>query len=87
MKEDVFTQIVVFGAVITPIITAFVQGIKTSVLIPNKYAPLIAVLLGLGVGALSEPFAGDIPLSWRLWAGTLAGLSSVGLFELVRKRP
>ncbi|MGJ9383252.1 holin [Salipaludibacillus sp. CF4.18] len=78
-------QILILATVIAPIATGLVQAVKKSINIKKEYMPMIAVVIGLALGAASFPFA-DIGLAERLWAGGVSGLSSVGLFELGKKK-
>lgn len=74
-------QIIIFATVIAPIVVALVQLFKKLDIIPVKYAPLTALIIGLFVGFAASPFS-DLELTLRLWGGGVAGLSAVGLFEL-----
>jgi hypothetical protein len=70
---------------LTVIITAVVEAVKVTCNVPKNLLPLIAVIVGLLVGLASATFS-DLSLEVRLWSGFLAGLSSVGLFELAMNR-
>lgn len=70
-----------FATLISPIILALVEVVKQTVNFKKNFIPLIAVAVGLLVGAASQPFT-DLDLTLRLWAGGLSGLASTGLFEL-----
>ncbi|MCP3025429.1 holin [Halobacillus sp. A5] len=77
--------VLLFASVILPIVSALIQVMKKSVNLPKNYLPLISIVIGLLVGGLAFPFT-DLDLTMRLWAGLFAGLSNVGVFELVKKR-
>jgi membrane-associated PAP2 superfamily phosphatase len=82
---EAYQEIMIFAAVLIPIVTALMEGIKRSVNLPNNYLPLIAVAVGLVIGFAGDLFT-DLELSARLWAGLFAGLSAVGLFEVLKQR-
>ncbi|MEK4564776.1 holin [Alkalihalobacillus sp. FSL R5-0424] len=77
--------ILILATIISPIVLALIELVKRTIQIPKRFIPLLAVVVGLVVGALSYPFS-DLALSMRLWAGTLAGLSATGLFEISKSR-
>lgn len=74
-----------FATMLAPILTALMQVVKSTYPLPKNWLPLINLLLGIGLGAAGYMFT-DLDLTMRLWAGGMAGLSSVGLFELFNKR-
>ncbi len=78
-------NILFFATVLVPIITALVQVVKSTVALPKTLLPLIALIIGLAIGFLASPFT-DLTFDLRLWAGGIAGLASVGFFELGNKR-
>jgi len=77
-------QLLLFASSFTPIVTAVVQAIKTANIVPTRFLPLVALITGVVLGAGAQPLV-NIDLVQCLWAGGLAGLSSVGLFELVSR--
>ena len=77
--------VLIFAAVLAPIITGLVEMIKKAVNVPLNFVPVIALLVGLLIGFVAQPFT-DLDYINRLWAGGLAGLASVGLFEVVKQR-
>lgn len=79
------TEVLIFASIITPIITALVEVIKRTANIPINYIPVISLTVGLLVGYTGQPFT-ELAVDLRLWAGGLAGLASVGLFEVVKQR-
>lgn len=79
-------QILVFSTFLAPVILGLVEVVKRSVIFPKNYVPVVALVLGLLIGFLAQPFT-DLDWALRLWAGGLAGLSATGLFELVRPTP
>lgn len=79
---EFFENVFVVAAVLVALVTALTELIKqTAPKIPKNYVPVIAFLVGIGLGLLSYPFT-DLPLDQRAWAGAFAGLASTGLFEL-----
>ena len=77
--------VLIFAAVLAPIITALVEMIKKAVNMPINFIPVLALLVGLLIGFAAQPFT-DLDYVNRLWAGGLAGLAATGLFELVKQR-
>lgn len=78
-------EVLVFATVISPLVLAFIQLVKTTVTIKKNLIPLLALVIGLVIGAIAEPFT-DLDLVLRLWAGGFAGLAATGLFEIGNKR-
>ena len=74
-----------FASVLAPVVLALVQVVKTSFPLPKNFIPLLGLLLGIIVGYLAYPFT-DLSIPIRMWAGALAGLTSVGLFETFNTR-
>jgi len=85
---DGMQEVMIFATALAPIILALVELVKKTVnksgKVPANLIPLIALGIGLLVGAAASPFT-DLDLVLRLWAGGLAGLSATGLFELFTK--
>lgn len=78
-------EVLIFASVITPIITALIEVVKRTVKLPDNFIPAISLIVGLLVGYAGQPFT-ELSIDLRLWAGGLAGLASVGLFEVVKQR-
>lgn len=78
-------EVVIFATALSPIILALVEVVKKTVNVPVNLIPLIALVIGLLVGAAAFPFT-EFDLILRLWAGGFAGLSATGLFEVFKKR-
>lgn len=78
-------NVLIFAAILTPVITALVEMVKKAANIPINFVSVMALVIGLGIGFVAEPFT-DLDVINRLWAGGLAGLASVGLFEVVKQR-
>lgn len=68
------------GAVaIVPIVIAIVQVFKMTGKIPNQYAPLLSILVGVGVAFLLKH--GATTLTNVILEGVLYGLSASGLYS------
>lgn len=78
-------EVLLFATVLAPIVLALVELVKKTADLPVNLLPLIALVIGLLVGAAASPFT-DLDIVLRLWAGGFAGLSATGLFELVKER-
>lgn len=74
-------EIVGFATVLSPVILGLVELIKVSTTFKKNLIPIVALFIGLGIGAASGTFT-DLDLEMRIWAGGIAGLSSTGLYEL-----
>ena len=74
-------EVLAFATVILPVVVALVEVIKRGLHLDTRYAPMVALLMGAVIGALAYPFT-DFGLVERLWAGALAGLGAMGLFDL-----
>lgn len=75
-------EVMIFATVLAPVVLALVQLFK-QINVPKTLVPLIAVMIGIAIGIVAQPFT-DMNLTLRIWAGGLAGLSSTGLFELIK---
>jgi len=77
-------QVLLFATVLAPIITGLVELVKMRVNVRKNIVPLISFGIGMFIGLLAYPFT---EMDWvlRLWAGGLAGLSGVGLFEVFKQ--
>ncbi|WP_368654593.1 holin [Ornithinibacillus sp. 4-3] len=78
-------SILVLATLIAPIVTGLVQAIKVAFPIRKSLLPFVAVVVGIILGFVAYPFS-DVETASRLWAGGMAGLASVGLFELGNQR-
>lgn len=84
LDQKLVEQVMLLASFLIPIITALIQVIKKSLNdIPKKHLPALSVLLGIILGMLSFSFT-DLETVLRIWAGAFAGLSAVGLFEIVK---
>ncbi|MGD6845215.1 holin [Bacillus infantis] len=78
--------ILILASIILPIVLACVELVKRTVNLPKNLLPLIALVVGLAIGAAASPFT-DLDIVLRLWAGAFAGLAATGLFEIGNNRP
>ncbi len=73
-------EILAMATVIAPVTGGLVQAVKNATQVNKRYLPLMAVGVGLTLGAAA--YFLDAEIGIRLWAGGVSGLASVGLFEL-----
>lgn len=73
-------EILTMATIIAPVTSALVHAIKISNKVNNRYLPLTAVVVGIGLGA-SATFL-ETELIIRIWAGGMSGLAATGLFEI-----
>jgi len=81
MDMELFNSVLAVATVMVLVVNGLVELVKRSFNPPKKYQPVIALVLGLAIGYLFQPFT-DLSLYTRLWAGLLAGLSAAGLYKL-----
>lgn len=79
------TDILILTSVLVPVIAGLVEVVKKAVNMKVNFIPVVALLIGLLIGFLAVPIS-ELDTVMRLWAGGLAGLASVGLFEVVKQR-
>lgn len=79
----IFNETLVFATVLGPIILALVELTKRTINYPKNYIPLVAVIIGVLVGATTGRFT-ELDIVLRIWAGIIGGLSATGLFELIK---
>lgn len=73
-------EILLMATLLAPVIVAIVEVIKLATGLKSKFKPLVAVVIGLVIGALATFIDAEIGI--RLWAGVIGGLASTGLFSL-----
>lgn len=78
-------QVLIFATLLLPIVTALVELVKKTCVLPVNIIPLISLIIGLVIGVAAYPFT-DMEPVLRVWAGGFAGLAGTGLFELVFKQ-
>ena len=77
-------EILAMATVIAPITSGMVQVVKKASQLNKRYIPLLAVALGVILGAAANFLETDIVL--RAWAGGISGLAATGLFELSKNK-
>jgi len=73
-------EILAMATLIAPVTNAAVQSVKKATKVNKRYLPVVAVGVGVVLGAAA--FFVDASIGERLWAGGISGFASVGLFEL-----
>lgn len=86
MGEELMVQVLLLSTVVAPVVTGLVEIFKRAVAFPTNYVPLVALVLGIVVGFVAQPIFPDVDLYLRLWAGGIAGMTSVGLYETTTTR-
>jgi hypothetical protein len=84
-NPEVLNQVLLFTTILSPILTALVGVIKTTVKVPDNYLPAISIVVGLVIGLAAQSFT-DLDMVSRLWSGLLAGLGGTGLYEVFKNR-
>jgi hypothetical protein len=84
-NTEVLNQVLLFTTILSPILTAIVGVIKTTVKVPDNYLPAISIIVGLIIGMAAQTFT-DLDWVSRLWAGLFAGLGGTGLYEVFKTR-
>lgn len=79
-NNDILTNFTLEAAAIIPIITAVVQAFKLTQWVNDKYAPFLAMLVGIGVTFLMASDS-TANLSGTILTGLLFGLASSGLYS------
>lgn len=74
------TNILMMATAIAAVTNGIVQAIKQSKLISKRFLPLVAIVVGMGLGASASFMSIDVVE--RMWAGIISGLAATGLFEL-----
>ena len=75
-------QITTGVAVVVPVIVAIVQAIKMTGRVPDKYAPIASILVGIGLAFIAHSAAtamGQVILS-----GVMYGLMASGLYSGIK---
>ncbi len=78
------TQLLVAAIALVPFCTGLTQGVK--IVFPklsSRWYPAIAIVIGIGLGALSSVLATEYTIVQLIIAGGIAGMSSVGLYYIV----
>jgi hypothetical protein len=80
---DVLSNALLSGTAIIPIIVALVQMFKMTTWIKDRFAPFVAVALGILLAFL---FGEDLGHDWShiIFTGIIYGLSSSGLYSGIK---
>ena len=78
------SETLLFATLLSPVVVGLVEVAKQTFKLGTQYAPITALALGVLVGIAASPFT-EMDLLLRAWAGGLAGLASMGLFDLYKK--
>ena len=81
--NDVLSNALLSGTAIIPIIVALVQMFKMTTWVKDRFAPFLAVALGI---LLSFLFGADLGHNWShiIFTGIIYGLSSSGLYSGIK---
>jgi hypothetical protein len=81
--NDVLSNALLSGTAIIPIIVALVQMFKMTTWVKDRFAPFLAVALGI---LLSFLFGEDLGHDWShiIFTGIIYGLSSSGLYSGIK---
>lgn len=77
--------IVTVATALAAVLTGVMQLLKETELFPSKYTPLVALLVGVVAGLIASPLFG-LSLYLGAISGFLAGLSSVGYYQLTQMK-
>lgn len=78
-------ELLLLVTLISPVIIGLSEVAKQTVRIPKNMIPLVAIFIGILVGIAAAPFT-TVDIYIRIWAGVIAGLASVGLYESGKTR-
>ena len=81
--SDILSNALLSGTAIIPIIVALVQMFKMTTWVQDRFAPFLAVALGI---LLSFLFGADLGHNWShiIFTGIIYGLSSSGLYSGIK---
>jgi len=77
-------EVLAFSTVLMPLVVALVEVVKRVATLEARHTPVVALVTGIIVGIAASPFT-EFMLLERAWAGAIAGLGAMGLFDLGRK--
>lgn len=77
------TTLFIIAASITILVTAFIEVFKRTTNISTRFLPITSIVVGIFVAIIVTPFA-DYDYYTMVVAGTIAGLSACGLFDLTK---
>lgn len=80
--------ILIFAGIITAVTAGVVQVIKKSAVLPDKLTPLISLMVGTGIGALTlfiPELSTNLSTGGQILGGTISGLAASGLYDVTKK--
>lgn len=72
-------EILILATSLAFVVTGVVEVVKRATGIEGRFLPLLALVVGGAVGA--GAYFIDAEIGMRIWAGGIAGLTAVGVFE------
>lgn len=72
-------EILILATAISLVVGGIIEAIKRASNVNKRFLPIMAMAVGILVGAAA--YFLDAEIGTRMWAGGIAGLMSVGLFE------
>ena len=86
MENQIMQEVLMFTAMIAPIVLGLVEAVKRTVRLPNNLLPALSLVIGVLLGLAAYPFTDMEPIL-RIWAGAYAGLGGTGIYETLKNRP
>lgn len=82
--NDQMLKLLAVATVLAPVVSGIVQIMKKYTIAEGKLLPVLGVFCGIVIGGLwGVSFAPNEVIAY-LWSGLIAGLASVGVFELAK---
>lgn len=86
LRLNIETDLLTYITLLSVATTALSEVIKKMEVIPVKFIPLTSLILGIVLGAGASFLSNTGTLAEMIWAGAVAGLGGVGLFEQFTNR-
>ncbi|WP_376699976.1 holin, partial [Listeria innocua] len=86
LRLNIETDLLTYITLLSVATTALSEVIKKMNIIPVRFIPLTSLVLGIILGACATFLSGAGTLAEMMWAGGIAGLGGVGLFEQFTNR-
>lgn len=83
--NDQMLKLLATATALAPIVAAIVEVMKRYTGAEGKMLPILGIFAGIAIGGLWGLSFAQTELVAYLWSGLIAGLASVGVFELVKK--
>jgi hypothetical protein len=82
--NNAITQLLIVALAIVPFCTGLTQGVKiTFPKLSSRFYPIIAIVIGILLGAISNFITADYTIVQLLISGGIAGMASCGLYDIV----